>query len=441
MSEPSRRSQILALALPIIGGMLSQNVLNLVDTAMVGALGDAALAAVGLGSFANFLAIAFITGLSAGVQAMASRRFGEGREDETAVPLNGGLVLAFTLAVPWTIILFLLAPSFFPYLVDDPAVVEAGAPYLQARLLGMTAVGMNFAFRGYWNGVNLSKLYMRTLVVMHISNIALNYILIFGKLGAPALGTTGAGIGTAASTFIGLAMYFVLGMKHARKAGFLRGLPDRATMVTMLRLAVPAGMQQFFFAAGMTVFFWIVGKVGTAELAAANVLLNLFLVCVLPGLGFGLAAATLVGQALGRKDPADAKQWGWDVSKLAAIVVGLIALPGVFVPDLFLMGFLHDPATLELARLPLQLVAGAMALDTVGLVIMNALLGAGASRTVMVISIVFQWVLFLPAAYLIGPVMGFGLLGIWICQMVYRLSQAGMFIGAWSRGHWAQIDV
>lgn len=421
--------------------MLSQNVLNLVDTAMVGALGDVALAAVGMASFANFLATSFITGLSAGVQAMASRRFGEGKMGETAIPLNGGLLLAAALAIPWTLALFWMVPVFFPYLINDAAVVETGTPYLQARLLGMVAVGMNFAFRGYWNGVNLSKLYMSTLVVMHASNIALNYILIFGKLGAPELGATGAGIGTAASTFIGLATYVLLGLRHARSAGFLRGLPDRKTMVTMLRLAVPAGLQQFFFAAGMTAFFWVVGKVGTAELAATNVLLNLLLVCILPGLGFGLAAATLVGHALGKRDPKDAMQWGWDVAKLAGTVVGLAALPALFVPDLFLGVFLHDERTLDLARWPLRLVGLGMALDTAGLVIMNALLGAGASRTVMVISIGFQWILFLPAAFLIGPVMGFGLIGIWIAQMVYRLSQACVFIAAWRRGKWAEIEV
>jgi MATE family multidrug resistance protein len=437
----SRRREILGLAVPIIGGMISQNVLNLVDTAMVGTLGDAALAGVGMASFANFLAAAFITGLSAGVQAMASRRKGEGRDDETAVPLNGGLLLAVGLAVPWSLLLLGLAPLAFPLLVDDPAVVAEGVPYLQARLLGMAGVGMNFAFRGYWNGVKLSKLYMRTLVVMHVANIALNYTLIYGHFGFPALGATGAGIGTAASTYLGTATYVFLGVRHARAAGFLRGIPDRASMLTMLRLAVPAGFQQFFFAAGMTAFFWIVGKVGTRELAAANVLVNLLLVCILPGIGFGLAAATLVGQALGARDPEAARGWGWEVSKLAAGTIAVVALPAAIFPDLFLGLFLHDAETLALARAPLRLVALFMALDTVGMVLMNALLGAGATRSVMVVSVVMQWVFFLPLAYLVGPVLGWGLLGVWALQMIYRVLQSGIFAWIWQRGSWASIRV
>ena len=95
-----RRNRIFGLALPIIGGMVSQNLLNLVDTGFVSRLGDEALAAVGQGSFANFMCVAFITGLAPGVQATAARRKGEGKDDETAVPLNGGLVLATGLGVP-----------------------------------------------------------------------------------------------------------------------------------------------------------------------------------------------------------------------------------------------------------------------------------------------------------------------------------------------------
>ncbi|MDH3728808.1 MAG: MATE family efflux transporter, partial [Myxococcales bacterium] len=146
-----RRRRILGLALPIIGGMLSQNVLNLVDTAMVGTLGDAALAGVGLGGFANFLLSSFVLGLSAGVQAMAARRVGEGRRAETAIPLNGGLLIALIIAVPWSATLIALAPEYFPWLTTDPSVVEQGVPYLRARLFAMAAMGMNFAFRGYWN--------------------------------------------------------------------------------------------------------------------------------------------------------------------------------------------------------------------------------------------------------------------------------------------------
>ncbi len=440
MDKP-RYQTILDLALPIMGGMVSQNIMNLVDTAMVGSLGKAALAAVGLSSFAAFTSQAFIMGLSSGVQAMAARRLGAGRRKVMAVPLNGGLALAIALGVPLTVVLFLVAPALYPYLNSDPDVIADGVPYLQARLCALTAVGMNFAFRGYFNGVSLSRIYLRSLLVMHGSNLVLNYGLIFGNFGLPELGATGAGVGTAIATYIGTITYCTMGLRYARAAGFLRGLPDRQTFRTMLALSVPSGIRQLFFAAGLTTLFWIVGRVGTAPLAAANVVVNLMLVAILPGTGLGMAAASLVGQALGRRDKPDARQWGWDVVKAAVVVLGLAGLPMLVVPDLLLGVFINDLATIEVGRLPLQIVGATIAIDGVGLVLQNAMLGAGDSRRVMVVAILLQWALFLPIAYVVGPVLGGGLLAIWLTQAGHRTLQAGCFAAMWHRGRWAQIRV
>ena len=437
---PARRRRILGLALPIIGGMLSQNVLNLVDTAMVGTLGDAALAGVGLGGFANFLFSAFILGISTGVQAMAARRVGEGRLSETAIPLNGGLLIALVIAVPWSALLITLAWEYFPVLTNDAAVVEQGVPYLRARLFAMFAMGMNFAFRGYWNAVDKSILYMRTLISMHVINIFLNWVLIFGNLGAPELGAQGAGVASAIATIFGTASYFLLGRSYARDAGFLHGLPTRDTMKTIIRLAAPAGFQQFFFAAGMTVFLMLVARMGTPELAATKVIIDLILVGILPGIGFGLAAASLAGQALGRGHPDDAKQWGWDVTRIAVVVVAALSLPAVLFPEWILSGFIHEPSTLALAKNPLRVAAGFLFIDSVGMVLMNALMGAGDTKRVMFIGIGFQWLIFLPIVYVIGPIMGLGLVAVFATQAAYRGLQALTFASMWKRGRWQSIE-
>jgi multidrug resistance protein, MATE family len=438
----TRLKQIMTLALPIIGGMGSQTLLNLVDTFMVSQLGKDAVAAVGLASFLNFLCIAFITGMSAGVQAMAARRKGEGRDSESAVPLNGGLLVVACLAIPLSGLFALAAPHMLSTINDDPAVIAQGTPYLQVRLIAMVAVGANFAFRGYWNGVNLSQLYLRTLVFMHLSNVAISYVLIFGMFGAPRLGTTGAATGTTISIFLGTVYYFYLGVRHARGSGFLRGLPGMDTIKTMLRLSVPSGIQQLFFAAGFTVLFTIIGMVGTNELAAANVVVNITMAAFLPGLGLGLAAASLVGQALGRRAPDDALSWGWDVGRVAMMLAVVVGLPMLLVPEVLLQAFFHDePQALALAVWPLRLVGATIAVDVLGMVLLNAIIGAGATRLAMVVSVSAQWLVFLPAAYLVGPVLGFGLLGIWIAQILYRGGQTLLIIGIWRSRRWADIDV
>lgn len=436
-----RFHRILTLSLPIIGGMMSQNILNLVDTAMVGVLGPNALAAVGVASFASFLAASAIMGLSSGVQAMTARRVGEGKTDETAVPLNGGLFLAAVIGVPIAVTMYLLAPSFYPLLNSDPAVIADGVPYFQARVLAVIAVGMNFSFRGYWTGVSLTKLYLRTLLIMHACNVVLNYLLIYGKFGFPELGATGAGIGTAISTYLGTAIYLVLAWRIARPNGFFHRVPRRETMMTMLRLSIPSAIQQFLFAAGMTAFFWIIGQVGTAETAAANVMINLLLVAILPGMGLGLAAMTLVSEALGRGDPDDARRWSYDVLKVACVALAILGLPAIFAPDLLLSGFIHDPEVRAIAHGPLRLVGIVMALEAAGIIFLNALLGAGAARAVMTTSVATQWLIGLPAIWLAGPYLGLGLMGMWLMFFGYRIIQTVILGALWSQGGWETIKV
>ena len=436
-----RRREIWALSLPIIGGMTSQNILNLVDTAMVGQLGPAALAGVGLSSFVNFVAMAAVTGLSVAVQAIAARRVGEGRLSEAAIPLNGGLLLSLLIGVPISVLLILIAPWLFAQLNPDPEVAAQGVPYLQMRLLSVFALGMNFSFRGYWSAVKRAHLYMGTLIWMHTLNIALNYCLIFGKLGLPAMGTMGAGLGTTISLCIGTATYFWLARKHASGAGFLQRRPSRAELKAQLKLGVPAMAQQLLFAAGFVMLFWIVGQIGTAELAAANVLVNITLVTVLPGMGFGLAAATLAAQALGREDADDAYRWMWDVFRQSVYLLAPFALAFIFVPSFILAPFLKTPELVALAKLPLQLIGITVIGDALGMILMNTLLGVGATRTVLMVAVGMQWVLFLPLAYLLGPVWGLGLNAVWLAMIAYRGIQAGIFVALWRKRGWQRITL
>lgn len=436
-----RRSEVLKLALPIIGGMVSQNLLNLADAWMVGSLGPSALAATGLANFLNFMAVAAITGISPAVQAIAARRAGEGRLGETAVPLNGGLMLSLMIGVPLTVIMILLAPAIFSAMNHDPAVVEQGTEYLQWRLVAVAAVGMNFSFRGYWSAMKMTRIYMITLIDMHVLNVIFSYSLIHGLFGLPALGVKGAGIGTTLAIFVGTAIYFRMASKHGKGHGFLERRPSHEEFRSLLKLGLPSAIQQLLFSGGFTMLFWIIGKIGTAELAVSNVLVTLSLTAVLPGMGFGIAAATLCGQALGRGDAADAKRWAWDVYRVSLWLFVPLAATVMLFPSPVLTLFVRDPALVEIGRLPLQMLGINILLDALGLIMMQALLGVGASRLVMIVAVGLQWLVFLPAAYLLGPVFSMGLLSIWIAMGVYRFLQTAIFTRAWQREGWTQLKV
>ncbi len=420
---------------------MSQNVLNLVDTWMVGKKGPTALAAVSAGGMVNFAFVATVMGLSAGVQAIAARRHGEGRRTESAESLNGALLLALTVGVPLTALYVPLIPTIFGHLTPDPAVVAIGIPYLTARALALTAAGVNLSFRGYWNGTGRPKLYLLTLLVVHATNIVLNWVLIFGKMGFPEYGAVGAGIASAIATVVGAFVYFMLGFRHARGNGFLAQVPRWVTIRSIARLAAPTCIQQLLFAGGFVALFWILGRLGTLETAAAGVLINVMLVAVLPGLALGITATSLVGHALGAGSTKEASRWGWDVVRVSLFVSATLALPMLLMTDAILGTFLNDPEAIAIARWPLRIFALGIGIDSAGTVLQQALLGAGANRNVMFVSAFAQWGVFLPAAYVIGPVLGYGLIGIWTAQASYRVLQALVYGVMWYRGKWAEIEI
>jgi len=439
--DRERRQQVWSIALPIMGGMMSQNVLNLVDIGMVGRLGDSALAATGIGGFSNYLAISFIIGLAAGVQALAARRLGEGRDAETAIPLNGGLILSLIIGIPACAALILATPSAFGLLTDDPAVRELGIPYLQVRILSMVAVGMNFSFRGYWSAIHLTGVYLRTLLIMHAINIFLHWVLIFGNLGAPALGVFGAGLSTTISLYIGTMLYFYFALRHARDKGFLHRVPSRQTLWKQFQLSLPSSLQQLFFSAGVVGLLWIVSRIGTAEIAALNVLMTFHITAILPAFGIALAAMTLVGNALGRGNIDDAATWGWNCAALTFVYGIVLSLAVIPLAEPILGVFLTNPETRRLAFLPMVLWALMIGFDTAGMVLMNALIGAGDTRRSMWISVIWQWVIFLPLAFLVGPILGFGLLGVWAINGIYRVGQAITCVNQWRGRKWVGIQI
>lgn len=441
MLDRDRSRRILALALPIMAAMASQSLLNLVDAAMVGSLGDAALAAVGIGGYANFMAISLVLGLGAGVQALVARRKGEGASEVYAVPLNAGLLLGLGISIPILLFFLLFAGDLVHFLNTDQAVRDLAEPYLLARICGVFAVAMNFSYRGYWNGINRSGVYLRTLVTVHIVNVILSYGLIYGAFGLPELGSTGAGIGTTVALYAGSLLYLLQTWREGRVHGFMRERPTRATLASIVRISAPNSLQQLLFSAGLTVLFWIIGRIGTAEVAVSHVLITLVLFLILPAIGLGLSATSLVGQALGRRDAEDAYRWGWDVTRIAILLLGLMAMPMWLMPDLILGIFLHDPALIELGRLPLMITGVAICLDGVAIVFTQALLGAGAARSVMLVTLCVQWFFFLPLAYIIGPVLGAGLLGVWILQAGQRLLTSTLLGWLWVRRRWASIEL
>lgn len=436
-----RTKTIATLAFPISIALSSSLVMSLIDLAMVGRLGNAAIAAVGLSVFSYSLVLVFVAGIDTAIQGLVARRIGEGSAEPRCLPLNGGLLIALAVGVPLIIICRLVVPSFFSLVSSDPEVTRVGIPFLGTLCLGIIAAGMNGAFKGQWAAMEKPKIYMSIVLFMNCLNIAVNYVLIFGHFGAPALGATGAAIGTVSALYAGVIANFTIGSFLLRKDGFLSARPGKPVFRSIVRLALPAAMQGFFFSASHLVYLWLVGQVGTAELAAANVLVRTSLVLMIVATSLGVAAATLVSKTAGEGDTAGAAEWGWDSGKLGVIGLSLLGLPLVFFPRLFLSIFLSDPHTMSVALIPMQMVGATAGIASVIWIFAYTLYALGDGNRVVLVSLGMQWIFFLPLVWLVGPRLHYGLLQIWLVNTVNGMLVAALITAIWADGRWKKIRI
>ncbi len=425
-----------------MGGSVSGVVLGLIDTAMVGTLGNAALGAVGFSSFAAFIFLGLFYGFSIAVQATVSRRKGEGNLAACGSYLSAASLLIVISAIPLSALMYFLVPYIYPLINDDPEVISIGVAYIRWLILQAVFVGFISANSGFWNGLGQSKIYLPSLILMHLSNILFNYIFIFGKFGAPEMGAEGAGFATALSAVVGSFLFLGLGLKHGKPYGYLRQKPGLTESRNVLRLAIPAGLQQLLDTLALTTTYSIVGMIGTMELACYSVLINFINLVGLPAWGLGTAGATLVGHSLGEKDIDSAKQWAIDVIKIGVVGMFFLGMPFWLFPDQLLSLWIHDEATRALAIWPTRILGIMITFNGMGYMLAMMLNGAGDVKKVTWINLVTQWCLLVPGAYFLGIYAGFGLLGVWcLHQFGYRAGHVLIFGFFWRRGDWTRIAI
>jgi len=443
--ERDRSRAVLVLAGPIIAGMMSQTVLNLIDTAMVGRLGPAAQGAAGLGSFSFFVLANLVIGLGTGVQAMVSRRDGEGAPEKAGAALDTALMLAVFVALPLGFALSFTADRIFPFLSDDAAVVSGGSGYLQIRLMAVGVVTANYCFRGFFNGIGRSRTYMSTLIVIHVLNVVLNWVFIYGNLGAPRMEVRGAALASALAAAIGTLTYVILTVSNkevrSKYLPFRFGSLSGGVARGLVSLSWPEALRGIGLMVGFLIFLRMHSWIGTREVAAGTILVNLASVGFLPALGFGLAGATFVGRNLGAKKPAEARRMVWQTWRIAFAAVLLPIVLMQAAPAAVLAAFTPDRVVIELAVPAVRLLALSFLVDTLAFVLIYSLVGAGATRWAAAVQLGGQYVVLLPLAWLLGLQLDLGLVGLWTGMVLSRAVLAALGWQRFRGDSWERIEV
>jgi len=436
---PWRLRRIVGLSLPIVLILLMQTLIGLIAIALVSHLGDAAVAGIGIASALLSMLMAVLFGIDTGVQALVAQRIGAGQVRQAGAALTDGLTIAIAGGLLLTGLGYAAGPGLFSLVANDAAVAAHGLPYLNATLPVLLFIGANFAFSAYRNGAGAPRYSLLAVVIQLPCSALFGYLLVFGTLGLPRLETAGAGLGVTLAALVALAIHVVLAARIAPVPGFPATRPSWRGMRLILRIGLPVGLQQSLVYVGTAVYFAIVGLLGTDAVAAMNVLLNIMLVSILAATGMGIAAATLVGTALGRGDPTDARRWGWQVAWLGAIITLVFSAIIVAAPRGTLGLFIADRTTIDLAAAPLVVLALGMSIDAFGRILGFALRGAGATRMVTAVAFALQWGAQLPLSWLVGIELGYGLLGIAISRLLLFAAETAIVAMLWRNGSWSGV--
>ena len=326
------------------------------------------------------------------------------------------------------------------FISKDEEVIRLGTDYLFITFLGIPFNGLNFCFRGFWNGINKQKVYMYTLFIIHSINIVLNYLLIFGKFGFPELGVTGAALATMLSLATGTVIYSTIAFLKLRNMGFVHSFP-KIVFKNLWKLSVSNAIQSFLYALSYNIIYKIIAQLGTNELAAAGIIINFALVFYLPAMAFGLVATSLVGQELGKKDTAAAIGWTKDIAKLSTSILAIASLPLILIPETLLGFFIKEREAVVVAIDAVRILGVSIFVEAQALAHMHALLGAGDSKRVMYITVIAQWLVYIPLGWLLGIYINWGLNGVWTANLVAQILMAVVYTVLWKSGKWKQIKI
>lgn len=416
--------KILRVALPAIAGLSTQMVVSLVDSAMVGRLDEAtyALAAMGIGVLATWALVSFFSSLATGTHVIVARRFGQNNFLECGNTLNNSLIASVIVGVVVAGIGAALASPIAHFFASDETVGNYASEYLFFRFLGIPFFLISVSYRGFFFGISKTKIFMVSGILTNFFNVIFNYMFIYGSFGLPRMGLAGAGLGSTLATFSDVVFYLIIILLPSYRnkyQNFKHFKFDKEIIKGIYKISIPVSFQNVFVLIGFLSFVAITGIIGTAEQAATQAIISTLFISFLPLFGFGIAVQTLVGNNLGAGKYNLAKIYGFETAKVATIYTILLGIVFLAVPQYVLLIITNDWGIIELAKSSLRIAGFAQIFYATGVVLANGLQAAGRTVFVMKAEMITNLIIFVPLAYLIGVVFGFGLTGAWFALPGY----------------------
>jgi MATE family multidrug resistance protein len=401
-----------SLAAPVVMAELGWMTMGLVDALMVGRIG-----AVGMGT-ALFMGVSiFAMGLLLGLDTLVSHAFGAGRIEECHAWLAHGVVLSLALSIPITVILMLLSAALGSWGLH-PEVLRLTQPYLRIVTWSTAPLLLYSSFRRYLQGMGIVRPVMVALILANVFNACVNWILIFGHFGAPALGVAGAAWATVAARIVMAGVLFAVivyrdrDRRHVWRV-FEAGTIEMARMRRLLALGFPAASQVTLEVGVFAAATALAGRLAPAALAAHQIAINLAAFTFMVPLGVASAGAVRVGHAVGRRDPAGASRAGWTALLFGTLFMSCSAAVFLLFPRTLIGAFTGDASVVAIGTSLLFVGAVFQLFDGIQAVATGILRGLGDTRTPMLWNLGGHWAIGLPLGYTLCFVVGLGVIGLW----------------------------
>ncbi len=442
-SQAAIRRDVLRLALPAMGEQMLSMMVGIVDTFLVGHLGAASLAAVGLANQWIFMATTLFGAIATGSTALIARFIGAQEPDQADQVLRQSMLLGVLVGVLATALGLSLARPAVLLLGAQDEVIGLSSDYLWIASSIFILSTLMFIGNASLRGAGDTQTPLYIMLVVNAVNIVVAWTLINGAFGLPKLGVVGSALGAVTARSVGGVL--VLAILLRGRSGIrlqLRQLhPDWSMIRRILRVGLPAGLEQILFRSGNMAYVRILASLGIAAYAANQVAINSWSLSFMPGFGFAVAGTTLVGQALGAKDPDAAQQRGYSAYRMSAALMAAIGLTFVLFPTQIMGFFTDDTEVIALGAMPLRVVGLFQPILAASMVFAGALRGAGDTRYPMTITGIGIWLVRLPLAYLFALTYGWGLVGAWSAMGIDFTLRGALNFLRFRAGGWKTMEV
>jgi putative MATE family efflux protein len=415
--------EIWLIAYPIIIGSVAQNLLNIIDTAFLGRVGQVALGAGAIGGIFYLVSAMLAWGFGIGIQIIIARRKGEQAYGEIGRTFQHGFYFQLPLALTLFSLMQFFSGDILKYIMQSEEVYHYTQEFIKYRSYGIFFASVNMLFNGFYIGITRTKVITWATILMALVNIVLDYGLIFGNLGLPEMGIGGAGLASAIAEFSGTIFFiaFTLVKPDGKKFNLYHlARFDEALYKRMIWVGFPVMLQNFFSMAAWLAFFLFIEKLGERALAVSNIIRSFYVILLIPIWGFGSATNSLVSNLIGQGRQAEVISLVMKVVRLSALGVLLIVILGSIFPGLALRIYTNDPELISVSLPALYVVNVAALLLAVAFVFFNAVSGTGKTQVSFLIELTVLF-FYLAMAYILAEILRQEVYIVWMTEYCYAI--------------------